>query len=140
MGGRNPKRVQARAAEIEAALAEGDMPLAASLFDAGPWWRRAMLPHMSPGAVEWVQDLYRTADTYRDTLSDIAGGAATYALPSYPNETEEEHEEDLRGAGESAAWDAAFMALHSGWDEDASWNVAERAAETAVREWRAAGA
>ena len=138
MGSRNPKRVQARAAEIEAALAEGDMPLAASLFDAGPWWRSAMLPHMSPGAAAWVQDLYRTVEAKRDLLFDIACDAAIQALPSYPDEVEEAREDDLRGAGETAAWEAAFMALHSGWDEDAAWNVAERAAESSMREYRAA--
>lgn len=137
MGSRTPRRVKARAAEIEAALAEGDMPLAASLFDAGPWWRNAMLSHMSPGPAECVQDLYRIVEAKRDWLFDTAGSAATLALPSYPNETEEAHEEELRSAGEAAAWEAAFMALHSGWDEDAAWTVAELAAETAVQGYRA---
>lgn len=137
MGSRNPERVRARAAKIEAALAEGDMPLAASLFDAGPCWRSAMLPHLSQGAAEWVQVLYRTVEAKRDLLFDIAGEAATHALLSCPDEAEKANEDNLRGAGEAAASEAAFMALHSGWNEDAAWGVAERAAKNAVREYRA---
>ncbi|MFG6602248.1 MULTISPECIES: hypothetical protein [unclassified Sulfitobacter] len=84
-----------------------------------------------------MQVLYRTVEAKRNLLFEIAGDTATHALLSYPDEAEKAQEDNLRGAGEAAASEAAFIALHSGWNEDAAWGVAERAAKTAVREYRA---
>lgn len=143
MGSRNPERVKARATEIETAISDGNLALAAAYCDAGPWWRNAMLAHLCAEAEETVQALYNTADAFRDTLSAIASEMAREALERVvgTDAAFEAYFRVLNGgdnnlfeAGERAAWESAFLELHNGESEDTAREAADLGAEKAIRQ------